>query len=197
MSDSPEGGSGTEAVVGKPAGATSRKSKSAWVDVIETLVITVIVAFFLRQFVLQVNEIKGSSMEPTLYTAERVVNLKFIYYLRKPQPGEIVVLANPYVTGKDDFIKRVVAVAGDTVEYRNGQLYVNGKAIPEPYVRKGGKEMKALKVPEGNVFVLGDNRPASVDGRWFGTTAVRDVEGMAVLRFWPLNRWHLFHPFSR
>lgn len=177
-------------VPAEPAGST-RPPKSALWEIIETLLITLVVALLLRQFVLQVNQIQGSSMEPTLYTNERVVTLKALYYFRTPHRGEVVVLANPYRDqgGKDDFIKRVIGVGGDTVEMRGGELFVNGQPLTEPYVHRSGDSFPQKTVPAGSVFVMGDNRPHSVDSRYFGFVKNKDVDGRAVLLFWPFNEF--------
>jgi len=163
--------------------------KSATREIIETLLITVVIALLLRHFVLTVNEIKGSSMEPTLYTAERVITLKFLYWFHPPRRGDVIVLANPFPEGKDDFIKRVIGVPGDTVEMRKGQVYVNEKPINEPYANRGDDSFGPRQVPPGQVFVLGDNRPKSVDSRWFGYVSIKNVDGRAVLLYWPLSQW--------
>lgn len=164
-------------------------AKSALREIVETLVITVVVALLLRHFVLTVNQIQGQSMEPTLYTNERVITLKFLYWFHPPRRGDIIVLKNPYPEGKDDFIKRVIGLPGDTVELRGGQVFVNGKSLPEPYINKDDYNMGPRLVPPNSVFVLGDNRPKSVDSRWFGFVPLKNVDGRAVLLYWPLSQW--------
>ncbi len=166
-----------------------KPQKSAVREIVETLLITVVVALLLRHFVLTVNEIKGSSMEPTLYTHERVLTLKFLYWFQSPHQGDVIVLKNPYPEGKDDFIKRVIGTPGDTVEMRKGQVFVNGEPIKESYAVKGEDSFGPRQVPADSLFVLGDNRPKSVDSRWFGFVSIKNVEGRAVLLYWPFSQW--------
>lgn len=177
----PEAGQNPE----KPQG------KSAAREWLETVVIALVVAFLIRSFVVQVYKVEGESMEPTLYTEERLLVNKFIYYFRLPRPGEVIVLQDP---GKPqrELIKRVVAVAGETVEVRKGILYVNGEPIVENYKNTAfvsHAESGPVEIPAGHIYVMGDNRGRSFDSRAIGPIALDKVDGKAFLLFWPLNRF--------
>lgn len=154
-------------------------------DIVEVVGLALVLAFLLRGFVAETFIVDGPSMQPTLWKGERVVVSKITYRFREPRRGEIVVLRYPYDKSKD-FIKRVVAVGGDTVELRLGRLYVNGNLIPEPYVQFPGLyDMKPVQVPKGYVFVLGDHRTNSEDSRVFGPVPLELIKGKALWIIWP------------
>lgn len=185
--------------------------------VIILLVSFVLVFGFVRPFVVEAFYIPSESMVPTLEVGDRVLVNKFIYRFTEPERGDIVVFQsvegggapppmNPIarVLGlfggdsdarprapREDLIKRVVGVPGDTIAVRRGTLYVNGEPQREPYVNKRFPDQSSsppTKVPGGHVFAMGDNRANSRDSRFFGPVPMRNVEGEAFLRFWPLDR---------
>jgi len=157
-------------------------------DIVETVLIALLIATVIRAIVVETFVVEGPSMEMTVYDAERVLVWKIAYRFSKPKRGDIVIFKYPLNPNKD-YIKRVVAVGGDTVEMRLGRLYVNGQQVQEPYVHYPGlTDMKAIAVPEGSVYVMGDQRTNSEDSRSFGPVKVKDVKGKAVFRTWPLKR---------
>ncbi|HYG59842.1 MAG TPA: signal peptidase I, partial [Symbiobacteriaceae bacterium] len=109
--------------------------------------------------------------------------------VRQPGPGDIIVFQYPRQPDRD-FIKRVVAVAGDRVEIKEGKVYVNGKLFPEaPGVLLSGDDSPKVEVvPPDSVWVLGDNRNNSEDSRWFGEVPLENIRGPAFFRIWPLQR---------
>ncbi|HEY8347290.1 MAG TPA: signal peptidase I [Symbiobacteriaceae bacterium] len=164
----------------------------------ETLAVALLVALLIRGFVVQVYLVEGESMEPTLHSNERLLVNKLVYRFRDPLPGEIVVLRNP-VQGRD-LIKRVVAVAGETVEVRDGVVYINGKPLEEPYkntLYTDYPDTPPVVVPEGTIYVMGDNRGRSYDSRMMGPVDIDLVEGKAFFMFWPPSRFSdgpLYYP---
>lgn len=166
------------------------KRKSPLRELLETIVLALVVALVIRTFVVEVYRVDGSSMQNTLHTEERVLVNKFLFrwQIRPPQHGDIIVFQYPRQPDRD-FIKRVVAVAGDTVEMRQGKVYVNGKRFPEvPTVRMTDQDFPPRVVPDGSVWVLGDNRNNSEDSRYFGQVPLRNIRGLAFARIWPLSR---------
>lgn len=164
--------------------------KSAMREWLETVIIALVVALLIRAFVVQVYLVEGESMEPTLHTSERLLVNKFVYRFRSPAPGEIVVLQDPGQPRRE-LIKRVVAVAGETVEVKKGVVYINGKALQEPYkntTHTQYADVPPVTVLPGNIFVMGDNRGRSLDSRMIGPIPLSRVEGKAFFMFWPLNR---------
>jgi len=160
--------------------------KSPTRELIETVVLALIIAFVIRTFVVEVYRVRGSSMEATLTTGERVLVNKFTYRFTNPVPGDIIVFAYPRQP-KQDFIKRVVAVAGDRIEMRAGKVYVNDQFIPEAATVLPTQQDDPLKVvPEDSIWVYGDNRNNSEDSRVFGEVPLANVRGKAFFRIWPL-----------
>ena len=165
------------------------KRKSPTREVLETLALALIIALVIRWQLVEVYRVEGTSMEATLHSGERVLVNKFTYrYVRGPKPGDIVVFQYPKEPDRD-FIKRVVAVAGDSVEIREGKVYVNGQLFSEaPSVRLSEEDSPAeVTVPPDSVWVLGDNRNNSEDSRWFGPVSLAYIRGMAFFRVWPLS----------
>ncbi|MCL5038416.1 MAG: signal peptidase I, partial [Firmicutes bacterium] len=116
---------------------------------------------------------------------------KLVYRWHEPERGDVVVFRYPLDPSRD-FIKRVIAVGGDYVEIRLGQIYVNGQAIEEPYVaNRDLQSYPKTRVPPGSIFVLGDNRRNSEDSRVFGAVELRYVKGKAFLVYWPFSEAQL------
>ena len=178
------------------------KQKTSWQDTVSDWLVSIIVAvalaFCIRTFIVEPYMVEGSSMYPTLVNHERLLVNKFTYFVSDPQKGEIIVFRYPKDESRD-FIKRVIATAGDTVEMRSGKVLVNGTEIGEPYTWKEDPKGPNLSdyrksvVPEGHIFVLGDNRNNSEDSRFadVGFVPLDLVKGKASLAFWPVDRWRM------
>ncbi|HJQ28873.1 MAG TPA: signal peptidase I [Rubrobacter sp.] len=168
----------------------SKKSGGALEYLIILLVSFALVFGFVRPFVMEAFWIPSGSMIPTLEIGDRVLVNKFIYRFTEPKRGDIVVFTsvdNP----KEDLIKRVVGVPGDTIAVRGGKLFLNGEPQKEPYTNKKLPDRSFFArttVPKGHVFVMGDNRGNSADSRVFGPLPKKNIEGEAFLRFWPPHR---------
>jgi signal peptidase I len=163
---------------------------------VETIVWALVLAMIIRTFVVQAFWIPSGSMLPTLQVGDRVLVAKFWNWFITPSRGSIYVFKYPEDRSRD-FIKRIIAVPGDTVDIKNGVVYVNGAPIDEPYVaNKDHYTMRPNKfypsvpftVPEDRYFALGDNRPNSQDGRFWGYVPAKDIHGPAFFRYWPLTR---------
>ena len=158
-------------------------------DWIVSIVVAVVLAFIIRQFVVELYIVDGPSMRPTLQSQERLVVNKFIYQFREPQKGEILVFQYPR-DPKRDFIKRVIATAGDTVEIKDGRVFVNDQLLNEDYIlEKTKSEYPKSTVPKGTIFVMGDNRNNSEDSRFadVGFVPLDLINGKAMMVFWPLD----------
>lgn len=183
-----------------------KKKKTLRHRIFTTLYVFIIsillIALALRVFVLQAYEIPSGSMETTIMTGDMVFAEKFSYMYGTPQRGDIVTFMDPSPSVSNrTLIKRVVAVAGDTVDLRNGYLYINDVMQTEEYTH--GQASRPLssyatepiaypyKVPEGKIWVMGDNRNNSSDSRYFGAVDVSTVTGHAFMIYWPLNRVQL------
>ena len=157
-------------------------------DWLISIVVAVVLAFLIRQFVVELYIVDGPSMRPTLQSQQRLVVNKFIYRFRAPEKGEILVFQYPRDPSRD-FIKRVIAVPGDTVEIKDGRVLVNDQVLSEDYIlEKTRGDYPKSTVPQGTVFVMGDNRNNSEDSRFADVGFVPDalIKGKAVLVFWPV-----------
>ena len=160
-------------------------------DWIISIVVAVVLAFLIRQFIVELYIVDGPSMRPTLQSQERLVVNKFIYSLRAPEKGEILVFKYPRDQSRD-FIKRVIATPGDTIEIKDGRVYVNDQMLNEDYIlEKTRSEYPKATVPEGSVFVMGDNRNNSEDSRFadVGFVPYSLIKGKAMLVFWPFSQF--------
>lgn len=167
---------------------TSEHSGSEAKEWILSIVIAVALAFIIKAFLFDFVLVQGTSMVPTLQDGERLIINKIGYRISEPDYGDIVVLKH---ADHVDYVKRVIGKAGDTVEIRNRVVYRNGSALDEPYINTGDyDDFSSVTVPEGSYFVLGDNRPVSLDSRYdsVGFIKRKDIIGKVFFRFWPLSR---------
>jgi len=180
-------------------------TKTAVREWVESIVIAVILALFIRAFFIQAFRIPSGSMRSTLQEGDKIMVNKLLFGpkipftkfrfpdLREPRRGDIIVFVYPE-DKKKDFIKRLVALSGETVEISNGNILIDGKPIKDPpemlklyYYNRGayGQEGKSVKVPENNYFVLGDNSDSSRDSRYWGFVPKENIVGRAMFIWWP------------
>ena len=175
-----------------PSGTAAENSFADEVkDWVVSIAIAVILALVIRFFIVELYVVDGPSMRPTLQSGERLVVNKFIYRFKEPTYDDIVVFRYPRDTSRD-FIKRVIAVPNDTIEIKEGRVFVNDILLNEPYIlEKTRTEYPKVTVPEGTIFVMGDNRNNSEDSRFsdVGFVPFELVKGKAILVFWPVNEF--------
>ncbi|MGB8862148.1 MAG: signal peptidase I [Ilumatobacteraceae bacterium] len=178
--------------------ASPRKPKkaNAWTEWFIVIFVAVSAALMVRAFVLQQFAVSGYSMITTLHDGDRVLVNKLSYRLHDPRRGDVVVLKTIEGAGERDLIKRVVALPGETVEYRSCILYVNGRELVEPYLDPAvvtptscGESYGPKLIPDDKVFVMGDNRPGSKDSRALGPIKYSDLIGRAFVVIWPASDW--------
>jgi signal peptidase I len=177
--------------VSEPRQPTAWRTIGSWAL---TIAIAVVATLAIRAFVFEQYSIPSTSMYPTLEVGDRVIVSKLN---RTPGRGDIIVFnrpANDPPRTPDDpkvLIKRVIGLPGETVESRDGKVYVDGKALDESYLPKGTVTAidSPIQVPKGKILVLGDNRGVSQDGRYFGPIPENLIVGRAILRIWPLSRF--------
>lgn len=165
-------------------------------EVLETIVPAVLIALLINLFMAQATRVHGQSMEPNLHTDQRLVVEKLSYnrFLRQhfgfegPEHGDVVVIRLP-TQGNELLIKRVIGLPGDVVEIHDGQVFVNGQSLNEPYLlTETSGSYGPTTVPPLNIFVLGDNRNFSNDSRSFGTVPLKNVVGRAWFSYWPIDQ---------
>lgn len=156
-------------------------------EVLETILIALVLAFLVRTFVVESFMVDGRSMQPTLQHHERLFVNKIVYRIGSPTRGDIIVFRYPKDPSRD-FIKRVIGLPGDEIEIRRGgALYVNGEYYDEAYILEEDPRGYLLtEIPDGEYFVMGDNRRNSEDSRFFGTVPIGNIKGKALLVYWPL-----------
>ena len=155
------------------------------------LLIAIGLALVIIVFLYQPVKVEGTSMAPLLSDQERIFINKFVYRFEPIQRGDVVVFWYPLDRSKS-FIKRVIALPGETVEIRRGVVYVDDKVVPEPYVPPMYEDLSdfgPVRVPKENYFVMGDHRISSNDSRVFGSVANRYIYGRAVFAYWPVDHF--------
>ena len=178
--------------------------KSYFFELFETFVTSLIVIFMIYMFVGSVEVVWGASMEPNFYTGERILVDKISPIVSPLKRGDVVVLIPPNEPDKH-YIKRIVGMPGDIIEVFNCHVYIsrdNQKYelqetyLPTDICTNGGsiiKEGRALKIEDGQYLVFGDNRPFSLDSRFFGVIQAKEVVGRVVFIFWPLDKLGFIH----
>ncbi|WP_272699234.1 signal peptidase I [Desulfovibrio sp. Fe33] len=187
----------------------TQSSLKSFRDTLEAIVVALLLAFVIRAFIVQAFKIPSGSMLETLQIGDHLLVSKFAYDVRlpsniwldttdgkvlmktgDPQRGDIVVFLFPEDESKD-FIKRVIGLPGETLEVRNKVVYINGRALDEPYVLHTKADTLPVRdnfgpvvIPQGEYFVMGDNREGSYDSRWWGTVKRSKIVGKALVIYW-------------
>lgn len=167
---------------------------SYFIEFIETIVIFGAIFACLYLFIAQFHKVSGNSMVPTYQNGDYLITEKVSYRFRTPKAGEVIVLKNPRDESQD-FIKRIIAVPGDTIKISNNKVYVNDKALNETYLPSGTPTHAGAFLTEGTVikaannqyFVIGDNREHSSDSREWGPVTKEEIVGRALFRYFPLQ----------
>ena len=164
-------------------------------EIMETVVFVGSIFIVIYLFIVQPNQVKGASMEPTFQTGNYIFTSKITYKIRKPERGDVVVFHSPR-NPDIEYIKRVIGLPGDTVKIENHEVFLNGNIINEPYISAkteiipGGTVFEGIpvEVTEGHLFVMGDNRPRSSDSREFGIVPIESIVGQVFFRYYPFNK---------
>lgn len=168
-----------------------RHLKNELFEWIIMIIVAIILAFVIRTFVVSTTLVSGPSMEPTLLTNDRLFVNRISFMVNNPKKGDIIEFHNPN-NPSEDFIKRVIGLPGDTIEIKNNYIYVNDNLLEEDYTSSQGFTEffndSYWEVYDGEIFVLGDNRPNSNDSRSFGKINDDSIVGIAFFRYFPFNR---------
>ena len=196
----------TESESGPGKGTGRSKTSRRLLEGLVIVVLAVIVALVLRTFVVQSFYIPSRSMEPTLQIGDRILVNKLSYRLHGIGRGDIIVFRRPPLEESvcspppvNDLVKRVIGLPGETISLAGGQVLVNGRRLSEPWLPAGTQTMpgpssapfslsQSYRVPNGDYFLLGDNRGESCDSRYWGPIPRSLVVGKVDLRIWPINR---------
>lgn len=175
------------------AATRRRRGLRDWIVVI---IVALLASFVMRTYVLANFVVSGHSMDTTLDSGDRVLVNKLSYRLHAPNRGDVVVLHGSTGAVDRDLIKRVIALESETIEIRNCEVRIDGAVLEEPYldaVEAGdcGGDVAPVLVPDGHVFVMGDNRCCSSDSRspQLGPVDIDDIVGRAFVVIWPIGHW--------
>ena len=187
------------------------KRKSTFREYAEAAAIAVLLALFIRTFVVQAFKIPSGSMEPTLLIGDHILVNKFIYGVKipfvrttvipisRPERGDVVVFIYPVDKSKD-FIKRVIGLPGDKIEIRDKKIYVNGNLYEDKHgfyadrraANANPGHPDRFTVPKGHIFVMGDNRDHSYDSRFWGYVPIETIKGKAFIIYFSWPNWNRF-----
>jgi signal peptidase I len=168
--------------------------RNFFLDVLETVVISVLLFLAINALSARIR-VDGSSMVPTFQDGEFVIVEKVSYRFSDPRRGDVVVFHFPR-DPEQEYIKRVIGLPGDQVSIRQEKVYLNGELLNEPYIAAAPRYELEFQVPEGELFVLGDNRNNSSDSHDWGTVPLDFVVGKAVFVYWPLTEAGVIQPAS-
>ena len=161
-------------------------------ELVEIIVVAFALSWLLRTYVVEARKIPTGSMLPTIQLEDRVIVDKIFFkdfgHLTR---GDIVVFRPPpKANATEDFIKRVIGLPGETLKITNGTTYINGQPLYEPYIlEKPVNDYGPITIPQGYVFVMGDNRNNSDDSRVWGLLPIQNITGRTLFRYWPLNHF--------
>ncbi len=185
---------------------TRRPALGCLLEIVETLVLTLVIFWVIQSFVAQPYKVQQQSMEHTLEPDQYVLVDKLTPHFDTYKRGDIVVFNPPQNWVQQDgqpYIKRIIGVGGDTIALKDGFVYLNGTKLIEPYVFKDANDVTqptediigagTWVIPEGDLFLMGDHRGNSADSREFGPVEIKDVIGRAWLRYWPITTFTIIH----
>jgi signal peptidase I len=163
------------------------RSSSAF-DWVKAIVVALLLAVVIRGFVLEPTYVQGPSMLNTMKTGDKVIINKLIYRFVAPARGDVIVF---HSSEERDLIKRVIGLPGETIQVKNNHVYINGKMLAEPYLTfsKQTSTVPLIKIPDNQLFVMGDNRENSMDSRELGTIPINQIIGRAEFIYWPISEW--------
>jgi signal peptidase I len=173
--------------------------KAIILQVLATLVVALLI-FFGVQAIIESRVVEGSSMEANLHNGERLIVVKAAYWFGEPQRGDIIIFTHPLDPTRT-LVKRVIGLPGEQIAFEGGMVYIDGSPVQEPYINgQAGTYCSGaycnLTIPEGEYFVMGDNRQASSDSRSWGLLPEKNIIGRVWLLYWPLSDWHLIRGYS-
>jgi signal peptidase I len=211
VDEPPAGGGGTRWSDGAGRPPSRYWFRSRWLrEAVVIVLIAVVAAVLLREFVVQTFYIPSGSMEPTLEVGDRIVVNKLSYEFHGVDRGDIVVFARPPAENcggpeVNDLVKRVIGLPGETISLSGGYVYIDGRRLDETWLPASEQGTTTpgpsgpaysldhpFRVPQGDYFVMGDNRTDSCDSRWWGPIPGSLIVGKVELRVWPLSALHIF-----
>jgi signal peptidase I len=164
-------------------------------ELLETILLAAVLFFGINAATARIR-VQSISMQPTLYDEDFVVVNKLAYKLGSPNRGDVVIFMPPLASEKIPYIKRLIGLPGDTIRVSTGSVYVNGTLLEENYVKAPPNYAGNWVVPQGTIFVLGDNRNNSSDSHFWGVVPLQNVIGKAEFVYFPISHWKSLVPSS-
>jgi len=161
-------------------------------DLLETIVISLVLFLGINAISERIR-VESISMQPNLYAGDFVIVNKLAYKLGEPQRGDIIVFRYPPDPDQTPYIKRIIGLPGDQIHIAEGEIFINGKLLTEPYIQVNTNRGGDWTVPENSLFVLGDNRNNSSDSRAWGMVPLENIIGKAIVIYWPPENWRVLH----
>lgn len=164
------------------------KSRNEWMEWSKAIIFAIVIAILLRTFIFSTSIVEGESMDPTLEDGERIIFNKIVYLVGKPARGDVVIIQHPF----KNYVKRIIALPGETVEMKNHELYINDEIYDQPFITEEAKNHTGnfgpLVIPEKSYFVMGDNRAISKDSRnGLGFIDEKDIIGRSEFIIYPIS----------
>lgn len=156
-------------------------------EIFETVLLTIII-FSIINFATGRFQVRGSSMQPTLDNGQYLLIGKLTYWIKPPERGDIIVF-HPPTNPREDYIKRIIGLPGETIEIKRGQIWADGILLEEPYITRQGNYSGAWQLGDDEYFVLGDNRNNSSDSHSWGVLPEDNIVGKAWFSYWPPDEW--------
>lgn len=171
------------------------KKRGTWrylVDILETILLSVLLFLAINAVTARIR-IESVSMQPTLYEGDFVIVNKLAYKIGSPTRGDVVIFRFPPDPDREPYIKRILGLPGDEVLIRDGIVFVNGNPIEEPYINASPNYSGSWSIPDGKLFVLGDNRNHSSDSHTWGMVPMENVLGKALVVYLPVSHWQVLN----
>lgn len=183
----------------KHTGAAVAARMKSWaklsiLEILATIILAILI-FLTVNATLESRQVEGCSMNPGFEDGQRVLVVKASYWFGDPHRGDVIIFQSPNDPGRT-LIKRVIGLPGEWVEIKDGKVYIDDEPLDEPYIQGNNKAYPRVQVPEGNYFVMGDNRNNSTDSRRWGMLTREAIIGRAWLCYWPLSAWHLIEGYA-
>lgn len=162
------------------------------IDVFETVLLSVVLFLAINAVSARIR-VESISMQPTLYAGDFVIVNKLAYHLGNPARGDVIVFRYPRDPEREPYIKRVIGLPGDQIRVADGNVYINGERIIEPYIKAPPAYEGTWTVPQDSLYVFGDNRNNSSDSHSWGEVPLENIIGRAEVVYWPPSEWKLLH----
>lgn len=175
-----------------------KKIGSFFLDIIQTIVVALAIFVIVYLFFFQPHQVKGNSMMPNFSNGEYLLTDKITYRFQEPKKGDVIIFTAPK-NQEYEYIKRIIGLPAETIRIEGGEIFINGEKLKEEYLSQKTKthsghflkEGQLFTIPEGQYFVIGDNRDHSSDSREWGTVPKENIIGRAWLRYWPFDKFGL------